>query len=120
MSACVFYIASKVKHAPKWIELRSLGVNIISSWIDEAGEGQTGNYRELSTRCLKEIRRCGALVLYFESGEILKGALLEAGAALALGKQVRAVGCDCPSISRVFIEHPLWITCNGLHEAFHA
>lgn len=101
------YFASKVTHAPRWRALRDGGVQTISSWIDEAGEGQTADYRELSARCLAEIADATAVLLYCEPGEILKGALLEVGAALMNGTPVLCVG-ECPSLSRVFRKHRLW------------
>lgn len=101
------YTASKVKHFEKWIDLRKNGYAIVSTWIDEAGEGQSVDYTELSERCIKEIRDCDFLLLYCEEGEILKGALIEAGIALAFGKEVRCIG-RCDTLSRVFIKHPLW------------
>jgi hypothetical protein len=109
------YVASKVKHAPMWKHLR-IHMGIVSSWIDEAGEGQTADYFELSQRFLAEIKASDAVVLYCEPGDILKGALLECGAALAFGLPVYCVGV-CPSISRVFIQHPLWHTCGSLSDA---
>ena len=112
------YVASKVMRAPMWRLLRR-HMNIVSSWIDEAGEGQTADYSELAARCLSEIKSAAAFVLYCEPPDLLKGALLEAGAALAFGVPVYCVG-DCPSISRVFRRHPLWTTCLCLHEATEA
>lgn len=44
------YFASKVKHAHRWLALRAAGVKTASSWIDEAGEGETADYAELSER----------------------------------------------------------------------
>lgn len=102
-----FYIASKVKHARVWRSMRDKGYNVTASWIDEASEGQTKDYTELATRCLRDIKSAKFLVLYCKHGELMKGALIEAGMALALGKEVRCVG-NCPSISRVFKCHPLW------------
>jgi hypothetical protein len=102
-----YYIASKTKHAEFWRANRNGGDRITSTWIDEAEEGQTADYAELASRCLREIQEADYLILYCEEGELLKGALLEAGMALALGKRVRCVG-DCDSISRVFKKHPLW------------
>lgn len=101
------YVASKTTHADMWRELRARGLPVVASWIDEAGEGQTADYSELAARCISEIIHCTAVILYSEPGEILKGALVEVGAALAAGKQVRCVG-RCDSISRVFEKHPLW------------
>lgn len=102
-----FYIASKVKHAHLWIKLRDNGYKITSSWIDEAGQGQTKDYTELAERCLRDIKVASFVVLFCSHGELLKGALIEAGMALALGKEVRCVG-NCHSISKVFKSHPLW------------
>lgn len=102
-----FYAASKVKHARAWRKLRSCGEPVSASWIDEAEEGQTADYAELALRCIEEIRRSEFVLLYCKPGEILKGALIEAGCALALGKEVRCVG-NCDSLSRVFRCHPLW------------
>lgn len=102
-----FYTASKVKHAPLWRSLRKRGYPINSTWIDEAGEGESADYSELATRCVNEIRSADFILLYCKPGQLLKGALIEAGIALALGKEVRCVG-NCHTISRVFKSHPLW------------
>lgn len=114
-----FYIASKVKHAPLWKSMREKGYRITSSWIDEAGPGQTVNCAELAERCLRDIKVSKFIVLYCKHGELLKGALIEAGMALALGKQVRCVG-NCHSISRVFKQHPLWKQYRSVMDATRA
>jgi hypothetical protein len=103
------YIASKTAHAASWLKLRSqrTDIQVTSTWIDEAGEGQTADYSELAQRCLKEVAESDFILLYCAENEILKGALIEVGAALALGKEIRCVG-DSFSLSRVFFRHPLW------------
>jgi hypothetical protein len=88
------YIASKTKHADKWKRLRDQGVPIISTWIDEAGAGETSDFHDLWKRCLTESATCGALVSYREPGEVLKGGWVEIGAALANGVPVYAVGLE--------------------------
>jgi len=113
------YFASKVVHAVRWQAMRDAGVITASSWIDEAGEGQTADYGELSERCLNEIAEAERLVLYCQPGEILKGALLEAGAALMAGTPVFLVG-ECESLSRVFRKHALWHECSSIEEAIIA
>lgn len=110
------YCASKVKYAPLWLKFRETGVNIISTWIDEAGPGQSKSYKDLSLRCFQEVSQCDFVVLYCEDEDILKGALMEVGAAIALGKRVICVGW-CASISPVFIFHPLWHNCDTLENA---
>lgn len=101
------YFASKTGHAPKWRALRDAGVSICSSWIYEAEEGQTDSYAELSDRSMREIAGAAAVLLYCEPGELLKGALIEVGGALMIGKPVLCVG-DCECLSRVFRKHRLW------------
>lgn len=87
------YVASKVRHAPRWRALRAAGrVRVVSTWIDEAGPGQTEDFPDLWRRCVAEAAAADATVVYGEPGETLKGALVEVGAALAAGKPVYAVG----------------------------
>lgn len=112
-----FYIASKTKHAPKWKNFRSEGVNIISTWIDEAEPGQSLDFKDLACRCISEASRAEVTVLYCEPGEILKGALVEMGAALANWREVRIVG-ECASLSPVLNKHPLCYPYPSLEEAF--
>lgn len=89
------YAASRASIAARgsmWRTLRAAGAPIISSWIDEDGEGETGSFAELWTRIEAEIRSCSRLVLYVEPEDFpLKGALVEVGMALALGKPVVVV-----------------------------
>lgn len=88
------YIASKTVHAPRWRELRRRGLPIISTWIDEAGAGETSDWPGLWDRCIGEASAAEALIVYREDGETLKGAWVEVGAALSSGKPVVAVGCS--------------------------
>jgi hypothetical protein len=113
------YFASKTKHAPRWQALRDAGVTTTSTWIDEAGEGQTENYTELSERCVSEIFRSRAVLLYCEPGEILKGALVEVGIALASDTPVFCVG-QCDTLSRVFRRHILWHEYETIEAALSA
>lgn len=113
------YCASKTTHAVKWRALRAVGWNVVSTWIDEAGEGQTTDYAELADRSIREAASADVLLLYCEPEESLKGALIEAGAALTAGKVVLCVG-DCPSLSRIFSRHPRWKTFPTVHAALRA
>lgn len=111
------YMASKTKHADKWKALRAGGVNIISTWIDEAGAGESSDLGELAMRCILEAsRHVDRVILYAEEGDVLKGAYIEVGAALARGVPVYAVG---PVISQTsaFRHHPLWFEGGTLEEA---
>lgn len=86
------YTASRVARAEMWRTLRDGGVHVTASWIDEAGEGQTGDLGELWERILREVRSSERLVLYAETDDFpLKGAFVEAGMALAAGVPVTCV-----------------------------
>lgn len=114
------YVASRTIYANLWLHLRSIlqarGIEITSTWIEESGEGQTKSYEELSSRCIEEIRRSDCFLLFCRPGDHLKGALIEAGAALAFNIPVRCIG-NCESLSRVFVKHRLWATFNGFESA---
>lgn len=86
------YFASKTRHAPRWREIRASGVPVISTWIDQAEEGQTSDWQDLWDRCIGEASHAGALIVYREEGDRLRGALCEMGAALASGVRVFWVG----------------------------
>lgn len=88
------YMASKTAHAPEWRRLRAEGLPIISTWIDEAGKGETACFTDLWQRCVDEAATASVVIVYRQPGEVLKGAFVEAGAALACGVPVLAVGCD--------------------------
>lgn len=97
------YIASKAPHGHRWKRLRAQGARLTSTWIDECGPGETKDFSELYERCIREAAEADVLILYREDGEILKGALIEAGAALLAGVPVHAVGCEDFNFSM----HPL-------------
>lgn len=86
------YIASKAKHGDRWKAFRDAGHPIISTWIDECGEGQTADFHDLWQRCVTEAAQAAVTIVYHEEGETLKGALLEAGAALSHGRRIIVVG----------------------------
>lgn len=110
------YIASKVRHADRWKALRQGGVPVISTWIDEAGEGETASYADLWIRCISECRACSALIAYIEEGEVFKGGFIEIGAALSAGRPVFVVG----PVPGSFVHHPLVTRCVSLNAAIDA
>lgn len=117
----IIYVASKTRHAAMWRYLRGRGVNINSTWIDEAGEGESKSLRDLAERCVAEVKAADRLVLFIAKGDALKGQLIETGVALAVGIPVFAIGFDQRS---AFRSHPLWHECGataaGFREAFGA
>jgi nucleoside 2-deoxyribosyltransferase len=95
------YVASRTRRAETWKALRdNHGFNIISTWIDEAGPGETKSMTELWLRIFKEVKECDGLILYLHSDDLpLKGALVEVGAAIALGKLVCVVCEIAPTMN---------------------
>ena len=90
------YVASRAsvpERVAMWRALRDeRGVDITSSWIDEAGEGKTHDFTELWARIQDEMARSAALILYATPEDFpLKGALVEAGMALMWGLPVYLV-----------------------------
>lgn len=90
------YVASKSQYGTQWQDYRKRwakeGIKIISTWIDESGEGETENYNDLWSRCIDEAYGCNFLVAYHAGDEVWKGAFIEIGVALAAGNIVIVVG----------------------------
>lgn len=91
----LLYVASRAslpERPQMWRELRSSGWRIASTWIDEAGDGKTGDFADLWHRIEDEVRASDGLILYAERGDFpLKGALIEVGMALGMSKPVAVV-----------------------------
>lgn len=114
------YIASKTKHAEMWKELRDHhGYNIISTWIDEAGAGESADLSDLARRCIEEASFADRLILYCAPDDVLKGALMEVGAALSAGVPVYVVG-NCQSLETAVMQHALVRRCDFVTEALRA
>lgn len=121
------YVASRASlpaRSAMWREFRKAGYPIISSWIDEAGEGQTDDLEELWQRISTEVAGCCGLVFYAETDDLpLKGALIEVGMAIALGKKVYTampgVDLEFRSMRPVgsWLHHPLVTKCGSAKEA---
>ena len=98
------YVASRAsvpERPAMWRGLRLKGWPIISTWIDEAGEGETESYAELWQRIHDEIAASDGVLLYAEVDDFpLKGALIECGIALGMGKPVAFVLPDVALAAR--------------------
>ena len=90
------YIASKAAYRPRWREFQDKGYDIVSSWIhtdDRYTDDPTGlDYAKLWQTCENDVRKCDVLVIYSQREDHLKGALVELGIALGLGKEIIACG----------------------------
>lgn len=110
----MIYVASKVHHVKKWLSYRDAGYPINSTWLDEAGPGQTTDFSDLWIRCCMEAKAAGVLVAYRERDEILKGAMIEIGVALSFPKPVILAG-DWEKMT--FLHHPTVKHVPSLNEA---
>ena len=112
------YTASKTTHAKKWLELdaSSKTIKVSARWIKEVALAQyvdvlkdNQTLREFSARCwiedIEDIKTSDFLMLYGESNEHLRGALVEAGVALCEGVPVVCIGKH-PDYG-TWQEHPL-------------
>ena len=123
------YVASRAsipERAAMWRHLRAQGVPIISTWIDEAGEGETGDFVELWARIEREVTGAAALIFYVEPDDFpLKGVLVEVGMALAAGLPVYAVLAGVAIKDRSmrpvgsWLHHPEIRICSSLALAFN-
>jgi hypothetical protein len=112
----MIYVASRASLPARpamWKRLRSQGWPINSTWIDEAGPGETASLTELWDRIEREIRAADYVILYAECDDFpLKGAYIECGMALGMGKPVAVVldftpdTRNCSPIGS-WIKHPL-------------
>lgn len=121
------YVASRAslpERGQMWRTFREQGVAIISTWIDEDGEGQTESFSDLWIRIANEVSQAEKIVLYAETGDFpLKGALIEVGIALGMKKPVVVClpGVDvaarsCRPIGS-WIKHPLVTRIDNVAEA---
>lgn len=115
------YIASKAHHGPRWQALRASGCPIVSTWIDESGIGDTSDWGALWARSILEASGAAAVVVFNESGERMKGALVEIGAALATGTPVFWAGLDCDPEGKEYtvVRHPFVTRCLSLQHAIN-
>lgn len=86
------YIASKVKHAQRWLDLKAKGYPFNSRWLTAPNDMTPEQYAELWGKISQDVMIADALILYVELGEVLKGALIEMGMAMANNTPVYVVG----------------------------
>ena len=110
----VLYVASRasqVRLPEMWRQLRREGWPIISTWIDEAGPGETESMVELWDLIVSEIRSADAMLFYADPESLpLKGAYVEVGIALAFGIPVLAIIRNNANVGS-WINHPLVDVC---------
>jgi hypothetical protein len=116
--------ASVPERPAMWQKLRAEGANIISSWIDEAAPGASADISELWQRIENEVRSTTRVVMYVEASDFpLKGALVEVGMALGMGKEVWIVAPGVELEPRSmrplgsWVKHPNVHFCGDINDA---
>ena len=94
------YTASKLKHAKMWKDICDKRHDVIfhARWLKHVQLGTPGtvdNARAFWQEDHQDVATSDALIVYAEEGDRLRGALVEAGIAIALGVPVFLVG-DSP------------------------
>lgn len=91
------YIASKLKHVRSWKMHRNTftDIDFTSRWLDmvdgteqEAGTSERERFARAWVIDIDDVRKSDFLIIYAAKDEHLRGALVEAGAALAWGVKV--------------------------------
>lgn len=99
------YTASKLSKGPMWMNLKWPEIEIVARWpfghSDERGnaawpEDCPAHGVVFWTHDYDDVLRADVVLIYADKEDVLRGALVEAGMALALNKYVVVVG-DCPS-----------------------
>lgn len=89
------YIASKIRYAPVWRELYSHSdIHIVSRWpfLETQVDDRPTNCRKFWQDDFTDVSSADILILFAEEGENLRGALVEVGIALGLGKHIIVIG----------------------------
>lgn len=97
MTKLRIYTASKLKHADTWRKLRSDWPEF--DWVARWPTDHCGNIPDTDTfarwfwmQDMEDVARCDVVVVFAEGDDHLRGALVEAGATIALHKTVIVVG----------------------------
>lgn len=90
------YIASKLRHADKWRDLEKEypAIKFCMRWPSYAKSlpDEEPYVGVIWSHFLEDIKECDGVILYAEPGDNLRGALVECGMAIALGKFVIVIG----------------------------
>jgi hypothetical protein len=119
------YIASKLHYADKFQKLRATwkndSIDLHARWHDQAALEHEGH--SLSPEDFhifwsvdeEDVKMSDAIILYGESHDKLRGALVEAGMAIGAGILTILVG-DCPDFG-TWQHHPVVVKADSLEHA---
>lgn len=116
------YTASKLEHAEKWKSLRQFMASIVwtARWVTHYA-GRVPDHEPFTTigwvHDIEDVMSSDVVMVYAEKDEVLRGALVEAGAALACGKWVIVIDPDSNPTFGTWQFHPMCMRCKSLDEA---
>ena len=114
------YFASKLKHRAKWRALKDMRVHAHARWLrhNEIGTPDTPEFASrFWVEDHEDVAAADYVIVYAEQGEHLRGALVEAGIAIALDVPVLVIG-DHPDFG-TWQHHPSVTRCATLDDAFN-
>ena len=107
-----WYIASRTRHAERWKALRAHGIDLLCSWVDEAGQGQTSDWADLWRRCEREAKTAHTFILYADGDDYeMRGALVECGIRVSTGRPLWYL--TPPDFARSLAHHPLFMPADA-------
>jgi hypothetical protein len=118
------YIASKLKYAEQFRSMRLAwemeGIDLHARWFDQAiyeleGEVSKDEFHVFWLVDEEDVKVSDALIIYGEKEDKLRGALVEAGIALAQGKMIIVIG-DSPDFG-TWQYHPVVIRASSFEHA---
>jgi nucleoside 2-deoxyribosyltransferase len=113
------YFASKLKHGEKWRDIKDVRVHAHARWLkhNEIGTPDTPEFaKRFWVEDHQDVASSDCVIVYAEDGEHLRGALVEAGIALALDIPVFVIGSH-PDYG-TWQYHPTVRRCKTLEDAF--
>jgi hypothetical protein len=103
--------ASIIERVAMWQQYKTMGANIISTWIDRASTNTNAiNYPDLWHSIQEEILSCDRFVFYAEPGDFpMKGAMVEVGIAMAYVKPIWILGNNLELEGETFRPLGSWV-----------
>ena len=114
------YFASKLYHASTWRNLKDARVHAFARWLvheESATEDSAEEAKNFWIEDVSDVKVADAVVVYAAYDDKLRGALVEAGVALAMKVPVYVIG-EHPDYG-TWQYHPGVIRCDELEEALH-
>lgn len=117
------YTASKLHWADLWCTLtETTGVDFVARWpVDHSGnvpDNDPKAARQFWTEDFEDVARCDVVLVYAAGGDVLRGALVEAGMGIALHKRVLVVDPDHNPSFGTWQYHPSVTRVRSLNEAW--